>query len=241
MQTLIARACILLALSVLTACVPTEPARAPLQSYVADDLPSPEQAANNFISVARKMEPQIEAECYARTRGRNCDYQIVVDDRPTTDPNAYQTIDRAGRPVVAFNLALIASARNVDELAFVMGHEAAHHIAGHLQSKEQNAMAGAMIFGALAAATGADNGVVSQVQNIGAQVGSRTYSKDYELQADRLGTIITWNAGYDPMRGAQFFERIPDPGNVFLGTHPANHKRMETVQRTVADLRAGRV
>jgi Zn-dependent protease with chaperone function len=207
----------------------------------AVELPSPEQAAENFVSVVRRMEPQIEAECYARTRGRNCDYQIMVDDRPSTDPNAFQTEDRQGRPVVAFNLALIASAQNPDELAFVMGHEAAHHIAGHLAAKEQDALRGAVLLGTLAAVAGADVSGISRAQDIGASVGSRTNSKDYELQADRLGTIITWNAGYDPLRGAEFFRRIPDPGETFLGSHPANALRLDIVRQTVAELRAGRI
>lgn len=41
---------------------------------------------------------------------------------------------------------------------------------------------------------------------------------------------------YDPLRGAEFFTRIPDPGNRFLGTHPPNAARLETVRRTAAAL-----
>jgi len=43
-------------------------------------------------------------------------------------------------------------------------------------------------------------------------------------------------AGYNPVRGAQFFTRIPDPGNRFLGTHPPNAQRIETVRRVNAQL-----
>ncbi|MEZ5684732.1 MAG: M48 family metalloprotease [Paracoccaceae bacterium] len=72
---------------------------------------------------------------------------MVVDDRPDQPANAFQTEDKYGRPVVGFTLGLIAEAANRDELAFVMGHEAAHHIAGHLQSKTRDAVAGALILG----------------------------------------------------------------------------------------------
>jgi len=200
----------------------------------------PEVAVENFVVVARAMEPKIEAECRARTKGRNCDYQIMVDDRPSNSPNAFQTEDKQGRPIVAFNIALIAEAQNRDELAFVMGHEAAHHIAGHIAAKTEDALRGAVFLGVLAAAAGADQGGISRAQDIGADLGSRAYAKDYELEADRLGTVITWDAGFDPVRGAQFFRRIPDPGNTFLGTHPANALRMDVVAQTVAELRAGR-
>ena len=165
----------------------------------------------------------------------------MVDDSADAQPNAYQTIDKFGRPVVAFNLALIAEARNTDELAFVMGHEAAHYILGHLEQKSADATAGAMILGVLVAASGADQAAISQARNIGATVGARAYSKDYELQADRLGTIIAYNAGYDPARGALFFTRIPDPGHSFLGSHPANGDRVALVRRTLAELRAGKL
>jgi len=83
---------------------------------------------------------------------------------------------------------------------------------------------------------GSDSTTVRSAEEIGASLGARTYSKDFELQADRLGTIITARAGYNPVRGAQFFNRIPDPGNRFLGTHPPNTSRMEIVRRTAAGL-----
>ena len=189
-----------------------------------------------FSNVVRRMEPVAERECANRTNGMNCDFKIVVDDRPGQPANAFQTIDRSGRPILAFNLAFIAAARNADELAFVMGHEAAHHIQGHIARQRQNAAAGAILLGGIAAITGAGSGTISTAQDIGATVGARTYSKDFELEADALGTVITKRAGFNPVRGAQFFTQIPDPGDRFLGTHPPNAKRMETVKRVNASL-----
>lgn len=193
-------------------------------------------AARQFVSVVRTVEPVAERECLRRAPGANCDFQIVVDDRPGQAPNAFQTVDRNGRPILAFNLALIASVSNADELAFVMGHEAAHHVLGHLGRTQQNAAVGAVILSGLVALGGADASVVQSAEQIGASLGARTYSKDFELEADRLGTVITQRAGYDPVLGAEFFNRIPDPGNRFLGTHPPNAARMETVRRTAQGL-----
>ncbi|MDZ4136092.1 MAG: M48 family metalloprotease, partial [Paracoccaceae bacterium] len=68
-------------------------------------------------------------------------------------------------------------------------------------------------------------------------VGARRYSKGFELEADALGAEIALRAGLDPVRGAQFFARIPDPGDAFLGTHPPNADRMATVRAAVAHLR----
>lgn len=191
---------------------------------------------NQFISVVQRVEPVAERECRARSPRANCDFRIVVDDRPGQPPNAYQTLDRNGQPILAFTLPLIAQVRNQDELAFVMGHEAAHHISGHIPRQQQNAAAGAILLGGLAAITGASQSVVDQAVDIGAGVGARSYSKNFELEADALGTVITHNAGYNPVRGAEFFSQLPDRGNRFLGTHPPNAQRVETVRRVAAGL-----
>ena len=183
------------------------------------------------------MEPVAEGLCRTRLPKANCDFQIVVDTRRNQPPNAFQTVDKAGRPIIGFTVALIGDARNEDELAFVLGHEAAHHIAGHLTKTRDTAMAGALLGGLLATLAGADQAAVGTAQDLGATVGARTFSKDFELEADRLGTLISYRAGYDPERGAAFFARIPDPGDQFLGTHPPNASRQKTVRDTLATLR----
>jgi predicted Zn-dependent protease len=219
---------------------PTEQADAKPESRPSGSGMSPSQAARTFVTVKDRMEPIVERACRDRTSGVNCDFRIVVDDRKNAPPNAYQTLDRNGRPIISFTLALIADAKNADEIAFVMGHEAAHHIQGHIERQRRNALAGAVISGALATLTGGDATAVRNAQDIGAQVGARTYSKDFELEADQLGTILTMDSGYDALRGAQFFNRIPDPGDKFLGTHPPNAKRVSTVRRTVESYKAAR-
>lgn len=201
--------------------------------------PSIREAARAFISVVDDVEPIAEAVCLERGIAASCDFQIVVDDRPGAPPNAFQTIDRRGRPVIAFTLSLILDARNADELAFVMGHEAAHHIEGHLDRQREIATLGATVFGQLAGVGGANSQGVRSAQEIGAALGARTYSREFELEADALGTLITARAGYDPLRGSAFFFRLPDPGDRFLGTHPPNAERLAIVQRTAAVVGAG--
>ncbi|KFI32786.1 peptidase M48 [Haematobacter missouriensis] len=198
-------------------------------------------AAHNFIVVVDRMEPVVEAECRRQQPRRDCDFLIAVDDRPGQPANAFQTLDAEGRPVLAFTLALIADARNQDEIAFIMGHEAGHHILGHLPRAQQQAAAGAMILGTLATLSGADAEGIKQAEGMGASMGARTYSKNYELQADELGTILAYRAGFDPARGAQFFHRIPDPGDRFLGSHPPNSERQRVVMTTLRKLQTGQL
>ncbi len=203
----------------------------------APNTPRTERAiARDFIQAVERLEPVAEQECRRRAPRLNCDFLILVDDRPEQPANAFQTVDDEGRPIIAFTIALIAEARNEDEVAFIMAHEAAHHIENHLEQQRRNATIGAAVFGRLAGARGAGEEAIRTAQEFGAAVGARTYSKDFELEADRLGTIIAAKAGYDPVRGAEFFFRIPDPGDQFLGTHPPNAERVRIVQETAAGL-----
>lgn len=197
---------------------------------------SAQAAAQNFRTVVARVEPVAEAYCRNAHTVPDCDFRILVDERPDQEANAYQGVDAAGHPTITFTLALIADARNQDELAFVMGHEAAHHIAGHIPLKQQSALAGAVLGGLLATAAGMDAATVQQMTDLGAGVGAASYSKEYELQADAIGTEIAWRAGYDPMRGMAFFDRIPDPGDEFLGSHPANAQRKQVVAEVMAGL-----
>lgn len=189
-----------------------------------------------FDEVVRTVEPVAERVCETSTSRVNCDFFIVIDDRPNEPANAFQTVDKFGRPIIAFTLKLIEDAQNKDELAFVLGHEAAHHISGHIARQQQNAVAWAVITGVVEVLRGGNSEAKEVAQLQGAQLGARTYSKSFELEADALGTVIAARAGFDPVRGAEFFTRIPDPGDRFLGTHPPNAQRIETVKRVAEGL-----
>jgi predicted Zn-dependent protease len=228
---------LILALSLaLGGCVATYPAPPDVPTGTSAPVQPARAAAENFLTVVSRVEPVAESYCRSRGVARNCDFRIVVDDRPGQSPNAFQTLDRFDRPVIGFTLALIADARNADELAFVLGHEAAHHIAGHIPKRQDQALSGALLAGVLAQASGLTPDEVKAAQNLGAEVAARSYSKDFELEADALGAEIALVAGYDPMRGTDFFDRLPDPGDKFLGSHPPNAARKAQVAATVRRL-----
>lgn len=222
----------------LSGCVATtQSSQSPQGATRAPAIETPDRAdMARFSSVVTRMEPVAERICRTELPGSNCDFLVQVDDRPNQPPNAFQTLTREGRPILAFNTALIAAVRNEDELAFIFGHEAAHHISRHIPKTQQTAATGAIVLGGLAAILGGGSGAVDAAVDLGAGVGARTYSKEFELEADALGTVITKRSGYDPVRGAEFFNQIPDPGNVFLGTHPPNAERIATVRRVAAGL-----
>lgn len=192
-------------------------------------------AVTRFNRVVTRMESVAETACHRRVRSNvDCDFDIVLDMDPRQPSNAYQSLDRNGRPVLTFTAAILKDMQNDHELAFVLGHEAAHHIAGHLAETRETATLGALVGGGLAVLLGGGQGAVDLGTNLGGTVGARAYSKEHELEADALGARITHDAGYDPVLGAAFFQRIPDPGDRFLGSHPPNAERIATVRRAAA-------
>lgn len=224
-------ALILASVVALGACVPTtQPAAPPVQSPTI----SPEQAVINFREVIDRVEPVAEQVCREQTPDQLCDFAIYVDRDLKSGVNAFHTIDDNGQPAIIFTIGLIAVAANADELAFVMGHEAGHHIGRHLPRVQASADLGAQILTTLARAGEINEAALGGVAQVGAVVASRQYGRQAELEADAIGTVIAARAGYDPLRGAEFFTRIPDPARSFLATHPPNAQRIETVRRTVA-------
>lgn len=197
----------------------------------------------DFEEVASRVEPVSEAMCSRISPNLDCDFLILVDDRPNAPANAFHTVDRTGRPLIIFTQPMIAEFQSRDEIALVMGHEAAHHIAQHIPETQRSANVGALLGGLVGIFLGGDSAATAgasetseNLARLGAYVGSRIYSKDNELEADRLGALICENAGYDAIHGSQIFTRIDDPENRFLATHPPNAARIDAIHDAVAVL-----
>ncbi|MBM2577411.1 M48 family metallopeptidase [Jannaschia sp. Os4] len=235
-RTLVSPVAVIVAVALLVSgCVVTPTPTAPTAPQPTTDRIDRSNAQANFRTAVARVEPVAEQVCRQSRQG-NCDFLIRVDPNPRAPANAFQSLAPNGRPLLTFTQALIADTRNIDEIAFVIAHEAAHHIADHIARQRNNAATGAIIGTVIGAASGLDRGTADQLARAGAQVGARRYSKDFELEADALGTRIAARAGFDPVRGAAYFARIPDPGDRFLGTHPPNAQRVEIVRRTAASL-----
>jgi len=189
-----------------------------------------------FREISAAIGQEARSQCLRRDSGANCDIRILVDLNPLAPANAFQTLDEDGQPVIIFTRKMIQSVQNADELAFVMGHEAAHHVLGHIPRQRQNAKQSAATFGERARLRGGSEAEIEEARELGAKVGVQAYLKDFELEADQLGTIITYHAGYNPLIGARYFARIPDPGDNFLGSHPPNAQRVQIVQETARTL-----
>ena len=199
---------------------------------------------NQFAQVSFEVKQVARTHCRASASNRassrasraKCNFQVSIDTRADAAPNAYQTEDRNGRPIIAFTLSLVAQMRNRDEMAFILGHEMAHHIKGHLAVKRAGILTGALTAGLEARLDGASAEDVRRAQSRGALREIQSFTKAFELEADALGAVIAHQAGYDPILGSQFFYRIRDPRHAFLATHPGNAQRLATVRAAVAGL-----
>ena len=196
--------------------------------------PKQADAIRRFTAVARRMAPVAEAACRARAPRAKCGFTITVDGDPEAASNAYQTEDRAGRPVIAFTQKLIAEVRNDHEIAFILGHEAAHHIKGHLPVTTDALITGTIEGELMATIEGKDAKAVRRASAVGGLRAISGFSKEFELEADVLGARIAFDAGYDPLVGAAYFRRMKDPGNKVLSTHPPNAQRLAAVRHAVA-------
>ena len=231
----------IIAVAALAACEPTFDV-----PEASGDVPLPSSGAiqaNRSVAqgealmreVAQRIEPVAENICRQETgrSGDFCDFrfQIAKGDQP----NAFQTF-ADGHPIIVFNEAMLRTVRNDDEVAFIMAHEAGHHIAGHLQRRQQQVglggIAGALIVGTL-------GGDAQAGANLGQQVGARAYSQSFELEADVLGTYIADFAGYDPVEGAASFARFAGSSSL-LATHPPGSQRYATVVATAQRIAAQR-
>ncbi len=227
---------VLFFLTVLVACTPTgddQARQAPTNIQVQD--PALARKITQYQTVAKQVEQVARQECRARSRPK-CNFKFTIDTRPDLAPNAYQTVDRNGKPVIAFTLALIADMRNPDEMAFILGHEVSHHILGHLPAVRSGILSGAIAASLEAQMNGLNAEQIQRAETVGALTAIQGFSKEFELQADALGAQIAYRSGFNPVLGSKSFNRIKDPANTFLATHPGNAQRLATVRRVMAGL-----
>lgn len=148
---------------------------------------------------------------------------------------------------VGFYTGLMNLAGTDDEIAAVMGHEAGHVTARHAaerMSQQMAVQAGVQLATiALSGEFGANADEIAGVLGLGLMYGVvMPYSRQHELEADRLGVALAGQAGYDPNGAPTFWERMialnaarPQP-LAWLSTHPADDVRLAALRGEIAKL-----
>jgi len=145
-----------------------------------------------------------------------------------------------GGPIFV-NLGTIAAAGNEAELAGVLAHEMSHVYMQHSMKQQRKAALPALLGGIASAAAGIVGGPVGALGQVGAQVVAGSiimkYSRADEAQADTVGAIIMYKAGYNPQAMADFFqklEKIAGSGPPqFLSDHPNPGNRYAAITHEI--------
>jgi predicted Zn-dependent protease len=142
---------------------------------------------------------------------------------------------------VYVNRGLIERARNLSELAGVLGHEIGHVVKRHSikqMQQQQGAQVGVTLGCVLLNVCGSD--IAQAGINIAGSAIFAKFSRDDETQADEVGIDNVVRAGISPKGIPEMFqilldERQSNPGAVELwfGTHPTEEGRITDTQRII--------
>ena len=144
------------------------------------------------------------------------------------------------------NIGTITAAGNEAQLAGVMAHEMSHVYMQHsakLAHKEETTGILAGIADAALGATmgGKAGGMVGQLGQMGIQMGAQglmlKYSRSDESQADAVGAMILYKAGYNPQSMADFFKTLESEGGKvspqWLSDHPNPGNREQAIEKEI--------
>jgi len=137
----------------------------------------------------------------------------------------------------------ILKARNVSELAGVIGHEVGHvarrHIAQNYNRQRstgllhQVAVIGAGVAGGSTAA-----GAVNLLGGLAGVAYLNTFGREAEADADAFAVDVLPRAGYDPRGLVTFFDTLAREGGAgvpsFLSSHPAPEDRIQATSARIA-------
>lgn len=158
---------------------------------------------------------------------QNWEYAVFISEQP----NAF--VLPGGR--MGVTTQLLAMARTDDQLATVIGHEAAHVMARHAAERySQTALAqtGVQIASGVSGQYGQ---AVGALGGIGAQVGVLLpFSRQHELEADRIGVDLMQRAGYNPREAVVLWRAMAAQGGAaapeFASTHPSDSTRIAALE-----------
>src|SRR5271157_2148381 len=140
------------------------------------------------------------------------------------------------------NIGTITAAANEAELAGVMSHEMSHVYMQHSAKQESKAEWTSTIAGLAGGVLGATTGgMVGELAQAGIQFGAQgvmlKYSRTDEAQADAVGAIILYKAGYNPQAMADFFRTLESQSGgappQWLSDHPNPGNREQAIEKEI--------
>jgi len=145
---------------------------------------------------------------------------------------------------IYINRGLLAYLNNEAQLASILGHEAGHVAARHGVKRYQKAIGAQLLL------VGVAVGTQSQGLALGTNILLNTilqgYSRKDERQADELGSLYMYRAGYNPLEMPEFFaileemeKRSPNLIEQLFASHPPTPERVEKTTAHAHELTEG--
>ena len=221
---------------------------------------TPEQEIALGVQAAPEMEQQYGGEDPNQNDQAVVDQvgnKIVAASPASQTPYQYdfhlladsQTVNAFALPggQVFITRALYDLLQNEGQLAGVLGHEIGHVVARHSAQQIAKAELTQGLTGAAVLATYDPNNPSSvgsaQVAALIGQLITLKFSRDDELEADKLGVCFMNDTGYDPqdMVGVMKILQTVSQGNgqpEFLSTHPDPGNRIVRIQEDIQNIAA---
>ncbi len=159
-------------------------------------------------------------------------YTLLFRDITGLGPNAFAL---PGGTIIVTD-ALVRTFPDPDVIAGVLGHEIAHVSERHGLKRVYRSIGTFLLVALIAGDVGP---IVEEMLLEGALLLSLGRSRNQELEADRIGIGLAFEAGYDPEALVHLFEYLSDDSGVpsWLSTHPALDERVPAIRRTADGIR----
>ena len=185
--------------------------------------------------VGNKMASAVEK--YLKKKGLSKRIKDYKWEFNLVNDNTVNAWAMPGGKVVVYS-GIMSVAQDETGLAVIMGHEIAHAIARH--GNERMSQQLLLQAGGLGLAVALDQkpaltrDLFLLSYGVGTSIGSLKFSRDHELEADKMGLVFMALAGYDPEAAVGFWQRMAAQGGAkppeFLSTHPSDERRIKDIK-----------
>jgi predicted Zn-dependent protease len=164
---------------------------------------------------------------------RDFDAPFTIKVIDSKDVNAFAL---PGGPIY-FYRGLIDLAESDDEIAAVLGHEAAHITRHHSAKQISDAQGKSVLLDILTQGKG---GAIQTLAGLGLALDQLSYSRGDESESDEVGFRYFTAAGYDPAAMASFFRKMKakskgSGGPEWLSSHPVTDQRIRRAEQRAAE------
>lgn len=203
-----------------------------MEAQYGGEDPDPQRSG-----LVKEVGQEVVSQSSAGQTPYRYDFHLLADDK---------TINAFALPggQVFITDALLSKLKTRGQLAGVLGHEVGHVVARHSAEHMAKAQLTQGLTGAAVIATYDPNDSRSYrnaafAMMIGQMINLK-FSRNDELEADKLGLRLMAQAGYDPRSMASLMKILEEAGGArsveFFSTHPNPENREKLIEQEIKDM-----